>query len=60
MSFAVNKGFSRFSPSFGTKLILWYATLLTVSTAFIFFLAYHLISSSLFSRDLRAQQAFLQ
>jgi signal transduction histidine kinase len=51
---------SKFSLSFGTKLTLWYAALLTFSAALVFFLAYHLISRSLFSRDLRMQQSFLQ
>ncbi len=50
---------SKHSFTFGTRLIFWYAGLLTASVLLVFFLAYHLISQSLFDRDLRAQQDFL-
>ncbi|NJK90472.1 MAG: HAMP domain-containing protein [Blastochloris sp.] len=50
----------KFSPSFGTKLTLWYAGLLILCTALLFLLAYHLIANSLFNREARSQQLLLE
>jgi len=49
-----------FPLSFGAKLTLWYVFPLILSVCVIFSLAYYLISSALFSRDLNNQQLFIQ